>query len=131
MPFPNFPPSISMVDVDYVCVVDEIGNPAKIVSNAVRMTGDVRELQDGGLLHQAHQLSPLLWDSFSFQTGAGGASLAVNTMLRPIMEEKNIHMSFAIGGITKPMCDLLDAGLVRNIVDAQAFDIGGHRVHTQ
>lgn len=33
-------------------------------------------------------------------------------------------MSFAIGGITKPMCDLLDAGLVRNIVDAQAFDLG-------
>ena len=48
----------------------------------------------------------------------------MNTMLRPIMEEKDIHMSFAIGGITKPMCDLLDAGLVRNIVDAQAFDLG-------
>lgn len=43
--FPNYPASISMVDVDYVCVVDEIGNPSKIVSNAIRMTKDVRELK--------------------------------------------------------------------------------------
>ena len=124
VPFPNFPPSISMVDVDYVCVVDEIGNPAKIVSNAVRMTKDVRELKMAEYCTRLIELSPFFKDGFSFQTGAGGASLAVNTMLRPIMEEKDIHMSFAIGGITKPMCDLLDAGLVRNIVDAQAFDLG-------
>ena len=44
VPFPNLPASISMVDVDYVCVVDQIGNPAKIVSNVVRLTKDVREL---------------------------------------------------------------------------------------
>lgn len=124
VPFPNFPPSISMVNVDYVCVVDEIGNPAKIVSNAVRMTKDVRELMMADYCTRLIAKSPFFRDGFSFQTGAGGASLAVNTMLRPIMEENDIHMSFAIGGITKPMCDLLDAGLVRNIVDAQAFDLG-------
>ena len=45
-------------------------------------------------------------------------------MLRPIMMEKGIHMGFAIGGITKPICDLLEEGLVRNIVDAQDFDLG-------
>ena len=68
--------------------------------------------------------SPYFKDGFSFQTGAGGASLAVNMMLRPILEEKGITMSFAIGGITKPMCDLLDDGFVKCIVDAQAFDMG-------
>lgn len=122
-PFPNYPPSISMVDVDYVCVVDEIGNPAKIASNVVRMTTDVRELKMAGYCARLMALSPYFKDGFSFQTGAGGAALAVNTMLRPIMEEKDIKMSFAIGGITKPMCELLEAGLVRNIVDAQAFDV--------
>lgn len=124
VPFPNFPASISMTNVDYVCVVDEIGNPSKIVSNAVRMTKDVRELQMASWCTQLIAESPFFKDGFSFQTGAGGASLAVNTMLRPIMEEKNIKMSFAIGGITKPMCDLLECGLVRNIVDAQDFDLG-------
>ena len=34
VPFPNVPASISMVHVDYVCVVDEIGNPAKIATGA-------------------------------------------------------------------------------------------------
>lgn len=124
VPFPNFPPSISMVNVDYVCVVDEIGNPNKIVSNVVRMTKDVRELMMARYCTQIIAESPFFKDGFSFQTGGGGASLAVNTMLRPILEEKGIKMNFAIGGITKPMCELLEAGLVRNIVDAQAFDLG-------
>lgn len=124
VPAPNYPPSISMVDVDCVCVVDEIGNPAKIVSNVVRMTKDVRELKMADYCTRIIAQSPYFKDGFSFQTGAGGASLAVNSMLRPIMEEKNIHMGFAIGGITKPICDLLEAGLVRNIVDAQDFDLG-------
>ncbi|MDO4267942.1 MAG: citrate lyase subunit alpha [Eubacteriales bacterium] len=124
VPAPNFPPSISMVDVDYVCVVDEIGNPARIVSNVVRMTKDVRELMMADYCTRIIAGSPYFKDGFSFQTGAGGASLAVNSMLRPIMEEKQIHMGFAIGGITKPICDLLEAGLVRNIVDAQDFDLG-------
>lgn len=124
VPFPNFPPSISMVHVDYVCVVDEIGNPKKIVSNVVRMTKDVRELMMADFCTQIIAKSPYFKDGFSFQTGAGGASLAVNSMLRPIMEEKGICMSFAIGGITKPICELLEAGLVRNIVDAQDFDLG-------
>lgn len=124
VPFPNFPPSISMVNVDYVCVVDEIGNPGKIVSNVVRMTKDVRELMMAQYCTQVIAESPFFKEGFSFQTGGGGASLAVNAMLRPILEEKGIRMNFAIGGITKPMCELLEAGLVRNIVDAQAFDLG-------
>lgn len=124
VPFPNYPASISMVDVDYVCVVDEIGNPNKIVSNVVRMTKDVRELNMARYCTQIIEESPYFKDGFSYQTGAGGASLAVNSMLRPIMLEKNIHMGFCIGGITKPVCDLLEEGLINNIVDAQCFDLG-------
>lgn len=124
VPFPNFPASISMTNVDYVCTVDCIGDPQKIVSNSIRMTKDARELKMARYCTELIERSPYFKDGFSFQTGAGGASLAVNTMLKPILEEKGVRMSFAIGGITKPMCDLLDAGLVRNIVDAQAFDLG-------
>lgn len=123
VPFPNYPPSISMVDVDYVCVVDEIGDPKKIVSNVIRMTEDRRELMMAEYCTRVIAQSPYFKDGFSFQTGGGGASLAVNTMLKPILEEKGYQLNFAIGGITKPMCDLLDCGLVRNIVDAQAFDL--------
>ena len=31
-------------------------------------------------------------------------------------------MGFAIGGIMQAMCDLMDEGFVRKIVDAQVFD---------
>ncbi len=124
VPYPNCPASISQVDVDYVCVVEQIGNPNKIVSNVVRMTKDVRELMMARYCTQLMAESPYFKDGFSFQTGAAGATLAVNSMLKPILQERGIKMGFAIGGITKPMCDLLDEGLVRKIVDAQAFDLG-------
>ena len=44
VPFPNKPCSIEGIDVDYVVVVDEIGNPKKIASAAARITTDPREL---------------------------------------------------------------------------------------
>ncbi|WP_031550201.1 citrate lyase subunit alpha [Oribacterium sp. FC2011] len=122
VPFPNYPPSIPMTDVDYVCVVDEIGNPAKIASNVIRMTQDVRELKMAEDCAKVMAATPFFKDGFSFQTGGGGASLAVTRFLEPLMEERNIKMSFAIGGITKPMCDLLEKGYIRTVVDAQCFD---------
>ena len=44
--------------------------------------------------------SGLLQDGFSFQTGAGGASLAAAASLKEIMLRDNIQGSFALGGIT-------------------------------
>ena len=122
VPFPNTPASISMTDVDYVCVVDEIGDPKKIVSNVVRVTKDVRELMMAEYCTQIIAQSPYFKDGFSFQTGGGGAALAVNGMLKPYMQQKGIRMGFAIGGIMQAMCDLMDEGFVRKIVDAQVFD---------
>ena len=111
-----------MTDVDYVCVVDEIGDPKKIVSNVVRVTKDVRELMMAEYCTQIIAQSPYFQDGFSFQTGGGGAALAVNGMLKPYMQQKGIRMGFAIGGIMQAMCDLMDEGFVRKIVDAQVFD---------
>lgn len=123
VPFPNSPASISMSDVDYVCVVDEIGDPKKIVGNVIRITKDVRELKMAKYCTDVIDKSPYFKDGFSFQTGGGGAALAVTSYLRPIMEKKGIQMGFAIGGIMKSMCDLLDDGFIRKILDAQVFDL--------
>ena len=122
VPFPNVPASISMTDVDYVCVVDSIGDPKKIVSNVVRVTQDVRELTMAEYCTKVIALSPYFRDGFSIQTGGGGAALAVNGMLRPWLEKSGFQIGFAMGGIMKAMCDLMDAGYVRKIVDAQVFD---------
>ncbi|WP_273706231.1 citrate lyase subunit alpha, partial [Leuconostoc mesenteroides] len=61
---------------------------------------------------------------FSFQTGTGGAALAVTRFLRQSMIEKNVKASFALGGITKPTVDLLEEGLVDRVMDVQDFDKG-------
>lgn len=121
--FPNFPPSIQQVDVDYVVQVDEIGNPKKIANSVLRFTEDPRDLIIAEAAAQVLVNTPYFKDGFSFQTGGGGPSLAVTRFLRPYMEKQNIKMGFAIGGITKPMLDLLNDDFIRIIVDAQDFDL--------
>ncbi len=129
--FPNFPPSIEAVDVDYVVVVDEIGNPKKIASQAARLSQDPRDLMMAENCVKVMAATPYFKDGFSFQTGAGGPSLAANRFLEPLLVEKGIKLSWIIGGITQPAVDLLEKGLVGCIVDAQDFDVPSvQSVHT-
>ncbi|MDY3869244.1 MAG: citrate lyase subunit alpha [Pyramidobacter sp.] len=123
VPFPNFPASIQAIDVDYVVVVDEIGNPKKIASQAARLSQNPRDLMMAENCAKVMAACPYFKDGFSFQTGAGGPSLAVNRFIEPLMVERGIKMRWSIGGITAPMVDLLNKGLVDCIVDAQDFDI--------
>ena len=123
VPYPNFPASIESIDVDYVVVVDEIGNPKKIANALLRFTQDPRELMIAEYAAMVVAKTPWFREGFSFQTGGGGPSLAVTRFLKPFMDEKNIKMSFAIGGITKPLVDLLRDGYINCIVDAQDFDL--------
>ncbi len=123
VPFPNFPPSIEAVDVDYVVVVDQIGNPQKIASQAARISKDPRDLMMAEYCAKVMAATPYFKDGFSFQTGAGGPSLAANKFLEPLLIEKGFKISWIIGGITQPAVDLLNKGLVGTIVDAQDFDV--------
>lgn len=50
--------------------------------------------------------------------------MAVNRFLETHMIEKGIKMSFALGGTSKAICDLMDKGLVGRILDTQDFDQG-------
>jgi Citrate lyase, alpha subunit len=124
VPFPNLPASISMVNVDYVCVVDAIGNPAKIATGAAKPTTDVRKLMMADYCTQFVINTPYFKDGFSYQTGVGGASIASTISLGKIMEERGITMGLGLGGITTPMCQLLEKGLVKTLVDTQDFDMG-------
>ena len=123
VPFPNFPAHISMTKVDYVCVVDAIGIPEKIASGAAKPTTDQRKLMMAEYCTQVVVNTPYFKEGFSYQTGVGGASIASTISLTRIMKERGIKMGFGVGGLTKPMCDLLDQGLVRVLLDTQAFDL--------
>ena len=123
VPFPNYPAHISMTRVDYVCVVDQIGIPEKIATCAAKPTTDQRKLMMAEYCTQVVANTPYFKDGFSYQTGVGGASIASTISLTKIMKERNIKMGFGVGGLTKPMCDLLDDGMVRILLDTQDFDL--------
>ena len=122
VPFPYYPADINCTKVDYVCVVDQIGVPEKIATGAAKPTTDVRKLMMADYCTQVVVNTPYFKDGFSYQTGVGGASIASAASLGKIMKERGIHMGFAVGGMSKGMCDLLDEGLVGCLLDTQDFD---------
>lgn len=121
--FPNIPASISMVDVDYVCVVDEIGDPNKIATGAAKPTTDMRKLLMAEYTTKFVVNTPYYKEGFVYQTGVGGASVASTAILAKYMRQDNIKMGVGLGGISKAMCDMLDEGLIGKIVDTQDFDM--------
>ena len=110
VPYPLQDFSISEDWVDYVVQVDAIGNPKGIVSGTTQITRDPVGLVMASHAAQVIANSGLLKDGFSFQTGAGGASLAAAKFLKDIMLEKGIQGSFGLGGITGYLVDMLQAG---------------------
>ena len=123
VPYPNFPAHISQTKIDYVCVVDEIGIPSKIATGAAKPTTDQRKLLMAQYCTDVVVNTPWFKDGFSYQTGVGGASIASTMYLADIMREQNIHMGFGVGGLTKAMCQLLDDGMARTMLDVQDFDL--------
>ena len=115
--------SISESYVDYVVQVEAIGDPKGIVSGTTKITRDPVGLIMASHAAKVIEASGLLKDGFSFQTGAGGASLAAAKFLKDIMLEKNIKGSFGLGGITGYMVDMLQAGCFQSLLDVQCFDL--------
>ena len=123
VPYPNFPQSIPQTQVDYICVVDEVGDPSGIMSGATRFTNNPKELLMAKRVLNVMLASGLFVDGFSMQTGSGGASLAVTRFVKEEIKKRNIKLSYALGGITAPMVELLEEGLVDQLFDTQSFDL--------
>ena len=116
-------PSIDGKYVDFVVSVDEIGDPRGIVSGTTTITRDPVGLIMARDAADVIKYSGLLKEGFSFQTGAGGASLAAAKFLMDIMLEEKIRGSFGLGGITGYMVDMLRAGCFEELRDVQCFDL--------
>lgn len=121
--YPNYPQSISQTLVDYVVLVDEIGDSKGIMSGSTRFTSNPKELLMAKRVLDVMLASGLFVDGFSMQTGSGGASLAVTRFVKEELINRNIKCSYALGGITKPMVELLEEGLVGQLYDVQSFDL--------
>ena len=121
--FPNVPASISQTNVDYVVKVDKIGDPEGIATGATRYTKNPKELLMAEYASRVIVESGYFKDGFSFQTGTGGATLAVSRFLRNEMINRGLKANFALGGITKQIVEMHEEGLVKHIFDVQDFDL--------
>lgn len=121
--YPNYPSDITEDYVDYILKVDSIGDKNGIVSGTTKVTKDPVGLKIAKDTLKVMKASGLLKDGFSYQSGAGGISLAVTDFLRDYMIKENIKGSFASGGITGYLTDMLEEGLFKSLYDVQCFDL--------
>lgn len=124
VPYPNTPISIPQNHVDYVVVVDSVGDPNGIAKGATRYTTNPKELLIAEYASKVIEYSPYFKNGFSFQAGSGGSALAVARYLKDTMIAKDVKAGFALGGLTAHLCDMLEEGLIEKIIDTQSFDRG-------
>lgn len=125
--FPCHPWQIQGNYVDYTVKTDKLGNPEKIISGTTRITKSPDRLFLAELTAKFCDAAGIIRDGFSFQSGAGGTSLAVGEFFKEIMKEKGIKARFARGGSNKYLVSMLEEGLLDYILDGQTFDLEGVR----
>jgi len=127
VPFPCIPWQIQGNHVDYVVEIEKLGDPSKIVSGTTQITKSPDRLLLAELTAKFCQAAGIIREGFSFQSGAGGTSLAVGEYFRKIMKKEGIRARFARGGSNKYLVSMLEEGLVDYILDGQTFDLEGVR----
>jgi len=115
-------PQIKKEDVDHVLVVPSIGDVAGIESGTLKITNDPLGLKIARDTMRVIEAAMFLKEGVSFQSGAGGISLAITALFTKALEKKGITASFFTGGITAAHVKALEAGLVKNLYDVQCFD---------
>lgn len=123
VPYPATPIEISQDFVDYVVPVESIGDPNGIVSGTTKVTTDPIGLKIAASAAQLIDDTGYIKDGMSFQTGAGGTSLAVAAEVKKRMIDKGVVGAFGAGGITAYFVDMLNEGLLRALFDVQDFDL--------
>ncbi len=127
IPFPCIPWQIHGNYVDYVVVMDSIGEPSKIVSGTTEITRSPDRLLIAEYAARFVAETGIMRDGFSFQAGAGGTALSFSIFLGEMMREQNIKARFARGGSNRYLVNMLEEGLVEYILDGQTFDLDGVR----
>lgn len=127
VPFPCYPWQIQGQNVDYVVVLDKVGEPEKIVSGTTQLTKSPDRLYIAELTAKFVRAAGIMQDGFSFQAGAGGTSLAFAIYLKEMMIEAGVKARFVRGGSTKYLVEMLEEGLTDYILDGQTFDLEGVR----
>lgn len=127
VPFPCVPWQIQGNHVDFTVLTDKVGIPEMIVSGTTEITKSPDRLLLAEMSAKFCEVTGIIKNGFSFQTGAGGTSLAVSEYFRQIMQKTGIKARFVRGGSNEYLVRMLEEGLVEYILDGQTFDLEGVR----
>ena len=127
IPFPCVPWQIQGNYVDFVVVMDKVGEPEKIISGTTKITKSPDRLLIAELTAKFVREAGILKDGFSYQAGAGGTALSFSIFLEQMMREEGIKARFVRAGSTQYTVKMLEEGLTDFILDGQTFDLEGVR----
>lgn len=108
--------------VDYVVVVDKIGDPEKIVSGSLKITEDPMKLGIGKSCVDLMDAAGIVKNDVIFQAGAGGISLAALKYLGERLNEKNLVAACSTGGCTEFIVNMYKEGVLKQVNTCQCFD---------
>ncbi|MFO8133554.1 MAG: citrate lyase subunit alpha [Thermoplasmatota archaeon] len=120
--YPCMPAEISEQHVDAVALVDQIGDPEHIVSGTLRITRSPTRLKIARDAVRLAHAAGAVYDGSSFQAGAGGISLAFTKFLGELLQREDYVASWAMGGTTQYIVDILHKKRVKQLLTGQAFD---------
>ncbi len=116
-------PQIHHQHIDYLLILDSIGDARGIVSGTTTITRDPIGVSIARRAAQLIEDLDIIKPGFSFQSGAGGVSLRVTDYIKAYMQRNAIKAKFFSGGITKYHVEMLEMGLVEKLYDVQCFDL--------
>lgn len=115
-------PEIPAGLVDHVVRVPDAGAPSGIEAGTMRVAEDEIGLRIARQAADVAAAAGLFGPDFSFQTGAGGISLAAAREIGSALREAGLQGDFISGGITGVHVGLVREGLFREMHDVQCFD---------
>ncbi|RKX88385.1 MAG: citrate lyase subunit alpha [Spirochaetes bacterium] len=114
--------SISACFVDEVVELISIGSKSQIAGGSIRISRRPVEKLIARRAVQVLAAAEVIKPDFSYQSGSGGISLLVTALLKEYMMKNEIVGSFASGGVTGNLVDLMRDGFFDLLWDVQSFD---------
>jgi citrate lyase subunit alpha/citrate CoA-transferase len=108
--------------VDHIVKVDSIGDPSGILSGTLIMTDDPKGMATANTIMSVLEEAGTIRNGMSFQAGSGGVSLYMTKLLGDRLKRDGIKASFAVGGTTRYLVDMLREGTLGYLLDGQSFD---------
>lgn len=115
--------SIPQTQVDYITVVDSIGDPAGIATGSIRVSSNPAELVISHYAAEAIAATEYFKDDLIFQFGSGGMAIATASYIREKMLAKGYTAAAGVGGVSGFHVQMLNEGLIKTFYDPQDFDL--------